>query len=205
MIEPWLQAIRDHPRRPPAMQRHVLTMLALRMDFSTGQGFASTGQLMADADAGESTVRRATTWARSAGLLVQVQRGHRRGDGTVSASQWRISTGRGRPVEILNRSIASSQPVTGDVPSLSKPSLSKLSVIAIEEVRKRTGRTITRTDAERGIKTKLDGRSPNNPAAYLKKIIRDEPRWWLPTSQPPPFRKGARDDAPEPEPFAIPE
>lgn len=202
MIESWLQAIRDHPKRPPAMQRHVLTMLAVRLDFRTGSGFVSTGTLMADADACERTVRSATAWARKAGLLIQVQRGHRRGDGTVSPSGWRISTGTGTPVE-------NSQPANdrhlnrhAEQSYQEKPSR-KLSVFAIAEVQRLTGRTITRDDAERGIKTKLDGKHPRHPQAYLKKIISDDPRWWLPTPQPPAYKQPARSE--QPEPFSCPE
>ena len=57
-------------------QCHVLTMLALRMDWHTGRGFASMQQLSADSAANERTVRRATSWARGDGYLVQVKRGH---------------------------------------------------------------------------------------------------------------------------------
>lgn len=93
MIERWLMEVRDHPKRPPAMQRHVLTMLALRMDWTTGSGFVSTFQLMADADASKITVWRATKWARDNDLLVQTRRGHRLGNGQVVASEWQLSQG----------------------------------------------------------------------------------------------------------------
>ena len=201
-----MQQVRDHPRRPPAAQRLVLWCLALRLDFSTAQGFASSATLAADADVSEWTVRRATRWARSAGLLVMVQRGHRRGDGSVSASEWRISTGRGRPVEDLNsaretgtanlnRAGEASQPGATDAPSLSTPSLSKLSVVAVAEVLRLTGQTITETDALRGIRIKLDGKHPRYPASYLKKIIADDPRWWLPTQTPPSWKDVQREYA----------
>jgi hypothetical protein len=98
VIEPWLKAVRDHPDRPPAAQCHALTMLALRMNWATGSGYASTGQLAADADVEERTIRRTTSWARKHGLLVQTRRGHRLGNGQVAASEWQIS-----------------QPVTGDL------------------------------------------------------------------------------------------
>ena len=67
MIERWLTAIRAHPKRPPAAQCHVLTMLALRMDWTTGRGFASIHQLGADSDASRATVGRSTKWARDTG------------------------------------------------------------------------------------------------------------------------------------------
>jgi hypothetical protein len=76
-------------------------------------------------------------------------------------------------------------------------------MVAIAEVQRLTGRDITRAEAERGIEAKLAGKQPRNPAAYLKKIISADPRWWLPTPQPPPYRKETRDA--QPEPFACPE
>jgi hypothetical protein len=97
VIERWLIAVRDHPNRPPLAQCHVLTMLALRLDWATGRGFASTRQLMADASAEERTVRRSTRWARDNELLLQTRRGRRLGNGQVAASEWQLT-----------------QPVTGD-------------------------------------------------------------------------------------------
>jgi hypothetical protein len=91
MIEGWLVAIRDHPERPAAMQRYVLTMLALRLDWKSGKGFASTAQLAADADVTPPTVKRATSWARKAELLLQTRRGHRLGNGQVAASEWQLT------------------------------------------------------------------------------------------------------------------
>jgi hypothetical protein len=109
MIERWLVAIRDHPERPAPLQCHVLTMLALRMDWKTGTGYASTGQLMTDAKVAESTVRRATSWARKTGLLIQTRRGHRLGSGQVAASEWKLT----QPV--TGERLTSSQPVNGAI------------------------------------------------------------------------------------------
>ena len=99
----WLKAVRDQPDRPPPVQRHVLTCLLLRVDWESGEGFASTESLMADADCGASTVKRATGWARGHRLLAIKKRGHRRGDGVLVATSWVLSlpasTGHGRPVE----------------------------------------------------------------------------------------------------------
>lgn len=100
----WLAALRDHPERPPVTQRMVLYCLAQRMDWSTGCGFASTAQLAGDADCSPPTVKRATGWGRTAGMLVQTRRGHRLGDGRTSASEWRLRL----PVD------NSSQGVTGE-------------------------------------------------------------------------------------------
>src|SRR5450631_1489265 len=87
VIEGWLKAIRDHPERPAAMQRHVLTMLALRMDWATGAGFAGIRDLMADADASKSTVMRGTSWARDEHFLIRTRRGHYISAQTTIASQ----------------------------------------------------------------------------------------------------------------------
>lgn len=127
----WMAAIRDHPARLPSGQRHALNMLALRMDWATGAGFASTGQIVADADMSERTVRRATKWARDAGLLLCTRRGHRTAPGVVVASEWRLSqpatgdrletkpTGqRGK----ANRPIGPSQPATTAPPSIPRSS-----------------------------------------------------------------------------------
>jgi hypothetical protein len=93
MIERWLTAVRDHPDRPAALQRHALTMLALRLDWATGRGFASMRDIAADADASDHTVKRATSWARSdkVGLLLCTRRGHRLGNGTTVASEWQLT------------------------------------------------------------------------------------------------------------------
>jgi hypothetical protein len=138
----WMAALRDHPKRPSSMQRQVLEMLALRLDWKTGRGFASTGQLADDADVDERTVRRATGWARGADMLIQTRRGHRLGDGRTVASEWRLvipqpdsgdllnddsSTGQsefstGQEAD-LNRTERQSQPDTATPPS--RPSTSK--------------------------------------------------------------------------------
>ena len=60
----WLKAVRDHPDRPSPTQCHALACLALRLDWTTGAGFASTAEIAADAGCDENTVRRATAWAR---------------------------------------------------------------------------------------------------------------------------------------------
>ncbi len=103
----WLKAVRDQPDRPPPVQRHVLTCLLLRVDWESGEGFASTESLMADADCAASTVKRATGWARGHRLLAIKKRGHRRGDGVSVATSWALllpaSTGHGRPVEGVSR------------------------------------------------------------------------------------------------------
>ncbi len=125
MIERWLIAIRDHPARPPLAQSHVLTMLALRMNWATGRGFASARQLGQDAGVSEPTVHRATRWGRDSGYLLRTRRGHRVSADRILASEWRLTqpiTGErlekptdqnGRP----NRSAEPTQPITTDPPS----------------------------------------------------------------------------------------
>jgi hypothetical protein len=103
-------AVRDHPDRPPTAQRHALTMLALRLNWKTGSGYVSTGQLAQDSDAEERTIRRATKWARDAGLLTMTRRGHRLGNGQIAASEWQLS-----------------QPDTGDLLTQSQPDNGRIS------------------------------------------------------------------------------
>lgn len=105
MIERWLVAVRDHPNRPPPLQCHVLTCLALRLDWATGRGFASTLTLIKDASAEERTVRRATRWGRDTGFVVRIRRGHRIDAERTAASIWQL-TMPGYPQ-------AESQPATG--------------------------------------------------------------------------------------------
>jgi hypothetical protein len=93
VIERWLVAVRDHPDRPPPMQRMALYSLALRLDWKTGRGFASVEQIGTDADVHRATVQRALAWARSdaASLLLQTRRGHRIGAGRKVASEWQLT------------------------------------------------------------------------------------------------------------------
>jgi hypothetical protein len=89
-------------------------MLALRMDWGTGRGFASARQIGEDADVSEPTVRRATRWGRDNELLLQTRRGHRISNELVIASEWQLTM----PVD-LRIVDNSSQPLTGD--RLGKP------------------------------------------------------------------------------------
>jgi hypothetical protein len=107
VIERWLVAVRDHPNRPPLTQCHVLTMLALRMNWATGRGFASMQQLSADSGASEATVKRSTKWGRDSGHLVQVRRGHYISAERKAATVWQL-TQPGYPQ-------AESQPLTGEL------------------------------------------------------------------------------------------
>lgn len=95
----WLKAVRDHPDKPAPMQCHVLTMLAVRMDWKSGDGFASMQMLAEDARVSQHTAKRATTWARRPckcdvkgaecaehRLLHRI----RRGSSTAVASVWQL-------------------------------------------------------------------------------------------------------------------
>jgi hypothetical protein len=66
-----------------------------------------------------------------------------------------------------------------------------LTARVIELVREATGKTISGRDAVRGIQTKLDGRRPRDPVAYLARVIATDPRWWLPTQIPPAYKAPA--------------
>jgi hypothetical protein len=66
-------------------------MLALRLDWETGVGFASVRQIGADAGACERTVKSATVWARTSELLVLTRRGHYVSPERTVASEWRLA------------------------------------------------------------------------------------------------------------------
>lgn len=203
MIEPWLKAIRDHPDRPTQAQRHVLTMLALRLSWETGSGFASVPDLCADADVKPRTVKYATSWARDAALLVCTRRGHRLGNGQVAASEWLLiipqlqgaSECTLRSQGARNKSQGARNASQGarrdppSRPSTSRPS-SSLADFAVAEVLRLTGKRIEREDAERGIKAKLGGHNVHAPQPWLAKVIASDPGWWLPASQPPRYAGG---------------
>lgn len=111
-IAEWQKAVRDCPDRPPPEQRLVLDCLALRLDWKTGCGSASSAQLAADAGCAVRTVWRATGWAREAGLLIQSRRGHHTGNGQRVASEWRLAIPPPQPATADR--LAASQPATAD-------------------------------------------------------------------------------------------
>lgn len=99
------------------MQRHVLTMLAVRLDWATGAGFAGIRDLQADADASKSTVMRATSWARDQGLLLRTRRGHYISAQTTIATQWQLTKPVDNPTQGVSRDLlAQSQGVNGSNP-----------------------------------------------------------------------------------------
>lgn len=86
----WLTAVWAHPDRLPDTQRNALVGLALTLDWATGKGFASVSKIADKSGCGDATVKRATSWARKRGLLIQTRRGRHVGRGASSrASEWR--------------------------------------------------------------------------------------------------------------------
>jgi hypothetical protein len=84
----WLTAVSGHPDPLPDAWHRVLVCLALALDWRTGRGFTSAAQLAERAGCSEQTAQRAPQWADARGLLHREVRGHRRGDGSVTASGW---------------------------------------------------------------------------------------------------------------------
>jgi len=90
-VAQWLNAVYSHPSRPSALQRDVLTALAVKfMSWADGTGYASIDMLAEFTRHTRSTVKRALRWGRDVLLLVQTRRGHRLGNGKVVASEWRL-------------------------------------------------------------------------------------------------------------------
>jgi hypothetical protein len=179
----WLTVIRDHPDRPPPEQRHVLYCLVLRIDWTTGAGSASLVQLAADAGCGRSTVQRALGWAQKHDLLVRTQRGHRRGDGSVWASEWWphlpseqfptdlltvASTGQNGS---LNRSMEPSQQVSGELPSVPRPSVPRPSSARARASAEAAVRAVlpdlTDDETKQITGTIIREHRPRDPGAYI--------------------------------------
>jgi len=95
----WLRLLRDDPRFGHR-QLGILAALAATVSGKTGQGFASLAQLAAYTNSSVSTTQRALGVAEGNGYLFEVERGHRRGDGTGVASTYQLQ----RPPRSLNRS-----------------------------------------------------------------------------------------------------
>jgi hypothetical protein len=69
-----------------------------------------------------------------------------------------------------------------DLNRLSKPSA--LAAFVIAEVHRHTGKTITTEEAERGIKTKMNGHAVGKPRNWLEEVIKRDPLWWIPADHP---------------------
>jgi len=91
-VAQWLNTMYCHPSRPSALQRDVLTALAVKfMDWKTGAGRASIDMIAEFCNAGRSTVQRALRWGCKALLLVRTKRGHRLWNGGSVASEWLLT------------------------------------------------------------------------------------------------------------------
>lgn len=84
----WMRALRDDPS-VIGTRLAVLWALGLRVR-KDGTGWAPQRRLAADVGVSERTVRRVLKWAEAAGVVEQTSRGHRRGDGVVRASEYRL-------------------------------------------------------------------------------------------------------------------
>jgi hypothetical protein len=122
----WMRAIRRLVGKTPK-RLAVLDSLALRMN-ADGAGFASTRQLADDSAASHSTVVRATKWARDEAHLVQVQRGHRLGNGRTMATRWQVTAPSQHVTsDTLSESqhvSTASQHVTREAPEVCNPEIS---------------------------------------------------------------------------------
>lgn len=118
----WERHVRD---RPDVTGPRLLTLLTLAT-FTNGKGIAYPGidTIATATGLGYSSVRKHLRWAVDAGLLDQVVRGHRLGNGTTIASRYRLIpqplTGE-RLTETstahdsdLNRSLETPQPLTSE-------------------------------------------------------------------------------------------
>jgi hypothetical protein len=91
-VAQWLNAVYCHPDRPPALQRDVLTALAVKfMDWGTGAGCASIEKIAEFTRHTRSTIQRALRWGLKASLLIRTKRGHRLWNGGAVASEWLLS------------------------------------------------------------------------------------------------------------------
>jgi hypothetical protein len=182
-----------------AAHRDILTYLAVtRLDYGTGAGYCSVRTLAEACGCHERTVRRALDAARASQppLLARTRRGHRLGDGTVTASEWQViyppvSTGQPDPVDDaspvnnppstghtspvdggaadLNRTEHASQPDTGALPTGSEASTS-LSP-ALTSLRTAVPDA---TEADAGaILRNLRARGARSPLAVLRREVAD--------------------------------
>jgi hypothetical protein len=111
-VASWLSTIYCHPARPPALQRDVLTALAVRfIDWGTGTGRASIDMLAEFCHAGRSTVQRALRWGCKASLMIRTRRGHRVWNGTAVASEWMLTV----PAQQVNHLSVVGDCTTGQV------------------------------------------------------------------------------------------
>lgn len=90
-VAQWLNAVYCHPARPSALQRDVLTALAVKFtDWATGKAVASIDMLADFLMIRKATIQRALHWGVGARLLIRTYRGHRLGNGKPMASEWQL-------------------------------------------------------------------------------------------------------------------
>jgi hypothetical protein len=98
-VAQWLNAMYCHPARPSALQRDVLTALAVKfLNWKTGAGRASIEMLSEFCNAGRSTVQRALKWGQKALMITRTRRGHRVWHGDPVASEWQLTL----PIQQVN-------------------------------------------------------------------------------------------------------
>lgn len=92
-VAQWLHRIYAHPGKPPALQRDVLTALAVGgfTDWKTGEATASIKNLEEVCKAARSTIQRALRWACKARLLLRTVRGHCLRNKKPAASRWQLT------------------------------------------------------------------------------------------------------------------
>jgi len=111
-VAQWLNAVYCHPDRPSALQRDVLTALAVRcVDWGTGTGRASIEMLSEFTRHTRSTIQRALKWGIKVSLLVRTKRGHNLWNGGAVASEWQLTF----PAQQVNRLAVVGPCTTGQV------------------------------------------------------------------------------------------
>jgi hypothetical protein len=105
----WMREVRDDPDVGGSSQ-HVLLVLALRMDGSSGTGWVSQQTLASDTGCSTRTVERAISVALKLGYLKRLRRGHRLGNGAAAASTYALSTRHPCRLEISQPAKTGSQP-----------------------------------------------------------------------------------------------
>jgi hypothetical protein len=91
-VAQWLNAVYCHPNRPSALQRDVLTALAVKfMDWGTGTGCASIEMIAEFTRHTRSTIQRALRWGIKASLMIRTKRGHNLWNGGSVASEWMLA------------------------------------------------------------------------------------------------------------------
>jgi hypothetical protein len=89
----WIWQLRDTKPKPTPAQQTALIWLASRLDPVTGCGWTTNQQIAADAGISKvDTVTAAVTWAQDHFLLYRSRRGRHIIGGSVTQSQWMLTT-----------------------------------------------------------------------------------------------------------------